>query len=282
MLAGLYTDINDDNENYHRKFDLCQHQMVEKGQKLKDFFDTEKEYTVPCESEKEKHNARNFLQMLKMTRHISKIEKYVDRYEQSINKPVEFLKFIKRSINPLKQDEPHIKKYSFFFNFEINTGFLIKLLCSIKTTETRRRQAGNEQMLKRSPFANLRQTFKMSGMKSFYHISVVSPYRIWASGYNKLVKMKIMLKSTSDETLHIVKNSCTLGRGCHTVNRENDLIYIDNKRNIKKLSGDMKTKNTLIYWQEKEWEPLCLYCSTITGDILIGMDRNDTDRCRVF
>ena len=65
------------------------------------------------------------------------------------------------------------------------------------------------------------------------------------------------------------------------MNRENDLIYIDNKLNIKKLSSDNIIKRTLIELKDPEWKPQCVHCSTITGDLLIGMHSPNTKESKV-
>ena len=62
--------------------------------------------------------------------------------------------------------------------------------------------------------------------------------------------------------------------GLHTVNSTSELTYIDEEFNIKSVSSDGKTK----LFREREdapWTPHCVYHSTITGDLLVGMCRYD-------
>ena len=276
VLAGLYSDINN-SETYHRRIDLCQSKMFEKGQKLKDSINAVQEMQVDKETYQEIYS----MQMLKLTRHIARIQKFVDEYHQNVSRPIKFLQFIERSSNLQKQDSLHLAQHKFLFpNIEINARCLIDFLSCVKITNRLTRHAKIERLLRRMSSVECK-IFKISDFTCCFHVSLVSTYRIWVSGYDNHAKIKLILKSTSDETLHIVKDVLNIGKGCHTVNRENDLIYIDNKLNIKKLSSDNIIKRTLIELKDPEWKPQCVHCSTITGDLLIGMHSPNTKESKV-
>lgn len=56
-----------------------------------------------------------------------------------------------------------------------------------------------------------------------------------------------------------------------SVNSENELIYIDNKWNINKLSNDLPKITIFIARTETSIHPMSLYCSSLTGDVFVGM-----------
>lgn len=64
---------------------------------------------------------------------------------------------------------------------------------------------------------------------------------------------------------------CGSNQGSHTVNREGELIYIDRNYNINKLSNDRQIITILVKRENFTWLPRCVYWSSRTGDILVGM-----------
>ncbi|XP_061187012.1 uncharacterized protein LOC133195166 [Saccostrea echinata] len=78
-----------------------------------------------------------------------------------------------------------------------------------------------------------------------------------------------MLTDTQGNTIHNLMNVKLHGYGVHTVSNGRELIYIDNDGNINKLNTEAKTTTTLIKKKNK-LEPLCIYSSQSTGDLLVG------------
>lgn len=60
-------------------------------------------------------------------------------------------------------------------------------------------------------------------------------------------------------------------QGKHTINNNNELIYIDEKDNIMVLSNDMETTITLIESRDFTMSTMCIYWSPLTGDLLAGI-----------
>lgn len=56
------------------------------------------------------------------------------------------------------------------------------------------------------------------------------------------------------------------------MNSENELIYIDNANNIKKMSSDTKTTTTFGEATHPQWRKTCVFWSKTTEDLLVGMD----------
>ncbi|XP_065931696.1 uncharacterized protein [Magallana gigas] len=160
------------------------------------------------------------------------------------------------------------------------TADVIESLSEIPTTGTEKPQQGNQCLLKLMSPPKLLHSLTLTGVDGCLHISRVTSDRVWVSdGRNNL-----MLTDTTGVPLHRVEDSCSYlysDRGLHTVNSESELIYIDRKYNINKLSKDMKTATTFIERTDSTWEPRCVYWSPSTGDLLVGMYNNDTKTGKV-
>lgn len=117
----------------------------------------------------------------------------------------------------------------------------------------------------------LKESVEVPHIGCFNYISCVGPNRAWVSKMNLLI-----LTNTSGEKLYTLEDlqgthlSCT-----HTVTCEHDLIYIDATQNIRHLSADLKTRTILIKTKKLKWEPISVYCSPHSGDILVGMIKTD-------
>ncbi|XP_065939297.1 uncharacterized protein [Magallana gigas] len=161
----------------------------------------------------------------------------------------------------------------------LNKEDVMESLSAIQITERGNRRVGNQCLLKLMSSAKLHQSLTVTGVGECYHISCVTSDRVWVSDWNNL-----MLTDTTGVPLHRVKDSCSgdiFGDGLHTVNSESELIYIDRKHNIKKLSKDMKTTTTFIQRTDSTWEPQCVYWSPSTGDLLVAMYNYDTKTGKV-
>ncbi|XP_061194047.1 uncharacterized protein LOC133202269 [Saccostrea echinata] len=118
----------------------------------------------------------------------------------------------------------------------------------------------------------LQKSVTVTGVRWCNHITRVSSDRVWISDiYNNLI-----LTNTAGDKLHLLKDIASLWGG-HTVNNDGDLIYIDSVYNINKLSTENKVKTTLIKYTAP-WIPVSVYSSPSTGDLLVGMYNDDTDR----
>ncbi|XP_061171147.1 uncharacterized protein LOC133180696 [Saccostrea echinata] len=117
----------------------------------------------------------------------------------------------------------------------------------------------------------LQKSVTVTGVSCVWHITRVSSDRVWISDdYNNLI-----LTNTAGDKLHYLTDIAS-GYGGHTVTRDGDLIYIDSRYNINKLSTDHRVQTTLIKYNTAPWEPRCVYSSPSTGDLLVGMYNTDT------
>lgn len=153
---------------------------------------------------------------------------------------------------------------------------MIESLSEIPTAETEKPQQGNKCLLKLMTPPKLLKSITVTGVESCYFISRVTSDHVWVSDRKNLI-----LTNTTGDTLKHVEHLCSeleklyidLCGELHTVNSESELIYIDRKYNINKLSNDIKTTTTFI-------ETPRLYMETTvcasTGDLLVEMYNNDT------
>lgn len=106
------------------------------------------------------------------------------------------------------------------------------------------------------------------------HIACVTSDRIWASDRDKL-----LLINTNGETLHYREDlfngeNVETYSARHTVNSDNGLFYIHRNNNINRLSQDKKS--TIFIKKGHFWKHWCIFWSTITNDLLVGMYREET------
>lgn len=142
------------------------------------------------------------------------------------------------------------------------------------TTETEKAEKGYDCPLKLMSTPKFIYSILMARVTGCYHISCVTPDRVWVSDRNNII-----LINTKGIILHRVEElnygyNVSKGLLVHTVNRESELIFTDRNFNIKKLSKDMKTSTTFIKGTDSKWKPQCVYLSPYNGDLLVGMHRN--------
>nr|XP_022288007.1 uncharacterized protein LOC111100420 [Crassostrea virginica] len=254
LLEGL----RHDRETGHKAVTIRGQSKAEKrGQGLKDLIDE-----VLAGDLKD----RCIIQKTRMTRHMTKLLRYYHRYEQLSEtmetRPFKFLRIMTRKHSPRKDDMKTI------INMLVNLMKEIRLVPSGIP-----RRAEDEDLLTLLSSPVVQKSLSVTGVEYCYHISCVTPDRVWVSDVYNL----ILTDTATGKQLHSVEDSLGSGSGIHTVNCESELIYIDNEYNIIKLCNDMETTTTLIKHTDTTWEPWSVYCATSSGDLLVGMYREDTD-----
>nr|XP_022287573.1 uncharacterized protein LOC111100199 [Crassostrea virginica] len=248
LLEGLRYD----RETGHKAVTIQGHSNAEKrGQGLKDLIDE----VLAGDLED-----RCIIQKTRMTRHMTKLLRYYHRFEQLSEtmetRPIKFLRIMTRKHSPRKDTMKTIIK------------MLVNLMKEIRLVPSGiPRRAGVEDLLTLLSSPVVQKSLSVTGVICCYHISCVTPDRVWVSDSIKL----ILTDTATGKQLHSVEHSLHSGSGKHTVNCEGELIYIDKDFNIIKLCNDMKTTTTLIKHTDTTWEPLCVYCSPSSGDLLVGM-----------
>ncbi|XP_062591225.1 uncharacterized protein LOC134252737 [Saccostrea cucullata] len=198
-------------------------------------------------------------ELQKRKRTLASIQIYEHRYEQSANRMVKFLFFLKTTFVPKIKEDLFITKtalLSLTMNINIikniNKEDVIKLLSKIQITERRKRQVRDEDLLVLMSTPVLRKMVKLK-----------------MSGGNTLQQL-------TSEANYNWYNIC----GAHTVNNKGELIYKGTSNSIIKLSTDNRTQSTLIKGTDP-WEPVCVYSSPANGDLLVGMLSYVDKTCKV-
>lgn len=109
-------------------------------------------------------------------------------------------------------------------------------------------------------------------LDGFSHMSCATSGRLWVRDN----QTNLILINTTGDTLCFLKDFFRNPfSGSHSVNNESELIYIDSNYHIKTLSKDMITTTTLIERTDLTWKPRCVYISQFSGELLVGMHRED-------
>ncbi|XP_062614570.1 uncharacterized protein LOC134276326 [Saccostrea cucullata] len=261
LLTGIKSDLN----ICHTEISNVRSQMSKKAKRLKRLIDT---IILDIKIERKSFICKTQQQIRKMVSYLAFIEKYHCINEQSVKRSVKFLLFLKKTYVPKIEVIPYVHVLFSKPIDEISVSGEIKLLNKIQIIETGKRQIRNECFLKLMSSPVLIRTVTVLGVTSVTHISCVAPDWVWVSDNKNL-----LLTNTAGDTLHCLLDGRKSYWGVHTINIHFDLIYIDKCYNICKLSNDNRTKSTLKTRVNKldPWIPQCVYCSLITGDLLVGM-----------
>nr|XP_022307567.1 uncharacterized protein LOC111113566 [Crassostrea virginica] len=230
---------------------------------------------------------RCFIQKTRMTRHMTNLLRYYHRYEQLSEtmetRPFKFLRIMTQKHSPRKD---HMKT---IINLLVNLMKGIRLVPSGIP-----RQAGDKDLLTLISSPEIQKSLLLTNdtISMWEHISCVTPDWIWVSDDSKI----ILLDTATGETLHRVEPSSKYyyGSGIHTVNCKGELIYVTQQEiensetdeliygdellyvyteienSIITLCKDMETTTTLKGDPDTTWEPLSVYCSPFSGNLLVG------------
>lgn len=211
-------------------------------------------------------------QMKRMDRRYDRLQNVCNKYEQLANRPVEFLLFLSRKpFADLRATPKNVPGLAFRACDETTDKVkMLKFLADVSLTENTRKRTHLELLRKPIPV----RSFQMVDINRGCHITGVTPGLVWISDY----KHNLILTEVGDKphTVHRVHDDCW-GLGVHAVTGGGDLIYIDRRSSIKKLSADCQTYQTLFKIKE-DWRPRCIYSSHFNEDLLVGMWKNSKEK----
>jgi hypothetical protein len=141
-----------------------------------------------------------------------------------------------------------------------------------------KRQIGIDECVKLMSTPLQHASVCVTGVRQVVHISLLTSDLIWVRDDDDLI-----LTDGTGLTMHHVTDLApfyTLG-GVHTVNSYDELIYIDRKYNIIKVSADNTSVITLLK-RPSPWRLRCVYCSPITGYLMVGMLNRDAARVILY
>lgn len=264
----ILKDIKSDFKACHTKLSVFQIEMVEKAERIKRRLDnllSDLDVTHRCLKQKKK-----------IIGHLASLQIYEDRYEQSALSPLQFL-LAKKDQNLYIHLTLHIDR--FLMTRSLNKDEVMKSLCEIEILGSEKRSVGNNRLFKQMSDIDLHNDLGVRDCEGCYHVSCVTPELFWVSD----AKDNLVLKNIKGKKLHHRKDvyaGIFSGLGFHTVNSSSELLYINAKYNINKLSTDMKT-TTIFIKRTASWVPWCVYCSKLTDDVLVGMNTKKPLVCKV-
>lgn len=273
ILAGIEPDIPE-----------CEAQIHDLKMKMKDKAERLKKYIDKCVKKKcpkrlkrleNKIIAQLNQQCIDLQEHIDYLRELVYRYEHSANKPAEFLLFLKDHPLDKVPDIPESCKElpEMTFNTEVTKEDVLKLLGEITVEETGNRKPEYRFTLERLKVVKHLRTVPVTGVKSACHMSCKSATEFWISD-----KVNLVLIDQTGKKLSDVKDKLDKECGVHAVTKDGDLIYIDKKSNVRKLSKD---KPSTLINRKESWETLSVFCSFESDDIFVGMIIHNINRAMV-
>lgn len=217
-----------------------------------------------------------YQQLVQINNHLSEVKKYETKYEHYSNSPVQFLRFVSTVHIPRTQDTPILSlRCLLTISQEVSMENLIKVLSEIKITRMKKRQPPSiDRLLTLMPKAVLQRSFLVPCVERCFHISCVTPNRIWVSDINDIN----LIDTDTGKKIHSVEGAFNGHAGKHSVNTFGELLYINRQNSINILSNDMKTNATLITTPDPKSEAMCVYCSSLSGDILVAMRLNSVSK----
>lgn len=255
----LLSDIKDDIKRCHTTFSLYRSKMLIKAQRVK------------LSSFPFKHRCLG--QNKKIINHLANIQIYEYNVEQ-----VRFLSSIKKLFSFFKQCSLHLAYCSQLSVTKcLIENNVIDFLSLVQSKERGIRKVKNESLLKLMPYdPELHETMTVTCVLNCRHISFVTSDQFWISDR----KCNLTLTNKMGDILCELTGVCS-GVGFHTVNDENELLYIDTRNNINKLSTDLKGPTIFIQTRDSTFVFLCLHWSSLTEELLVGMRGHLKDTFKV-
>ncbi|XP_062596330.1 uncharacterized protein LOC134257753 [Saccostrea cucullata] len=197
-----------------------------------------------------------------------KLNNILEGFEKSANMPATFFFYVKEnpiveleSLNISKLPTPYYKEANFNKN-DIQT--LIGVIGEETQKQISRTPSRTPSMEAEAVNTVTEMKLNIPHITHVRHISCGTSDRLWISGTEDLVLTDIKTKKT------LYKLPVTTdGYGCHSVNREGALIFIDGASNIKKLSEGREAE--LLMRTTEPWKPISIHCSHSSDTLLIGM-----------
>ncbi|XP_062597795.1 uncharacterized protein LOC134259211 [Saccostrea cucullata] len=209
------------------------------------------------------------LQSAKKTlqRRLSVLENYENRCDQLFKKPVQFLSFFQKIKITREKSDTSIPNLSILFlNEKVNKEEITKFFGGFHIRCEGKREIRKEWMLKPMSSPVLKKSVAVTGLATSRHISCTSSDEVWVSDTNNLIK----INSTGD-ILQQETNVINSDYGVHTATNAGELIFIDKKFNINKISCDEKIAKLM--GSKGVDTALCVFFSAFNEDLLVGMGR---------
>lgn len=272
--------IRSDVETLHDEISQCRLEMLRKANTMRKRIDDMLDFI----SSKYVRllNSITHKQKVKMTRHIATIQMYDETYELSGNIPLRVFLFRMKVLLPNIQKNLILAQHSRLCSKDsFHRENVVDLLSEIQMNKTEKRSVSLDRMLKIIYPSVLHGQLSTSkaNLNCCIHISCLPHNKVWICDKSKLVLM-----DTSGVVYHRLNGIWNHVHitGLHSVNQNQELIYISSDSNLIKLSEDMKTMSIFFKREKSKWRPQCLVCSHSSGDVLVGMWEVGTDRGKIM
>ncbi|XP_062578433.1 uncharacterized protein LOC134240358 [Saccostrea cucullata] len=209
-----------------------------------------------------------------MTRRLASIEYFLHSLEKSIDRPSNLI-FLTKAACVQKRKANITQQVLLPPTWGVNIDDVKVMFCEIQIVERGKRKARIGSLMRMLPIPVLHRYVTVPVVTQVIHISCMTSDWVWISDADYLI-----LTNMEGKLMHYLIRKC-VHYGAHSVNSNNDLIYIDNEDNIKKLSKDNKTESILIEKTE-QCTPSCVYCSPCNGDLFVGMVVMEKGRSILF
>lgn len=258
--STFLTEIMADFKTCHRKFFHHQSRMLIKAKKLKKGIDNIV-HDFDC-----KH--RCLKQKIEIIKHITNMQKYENIYEHKAISPVHFISSIKKIY--IKKIHLAVHTRQLYVTRSIQKYDVMESLNGIQIKSRGIRRIKNENVLELLTSPEFHQSLYVANCICSWHISVVASDRAWVNH---------VLTDTNRKVLHTLGDISqeSFMYGWHTTNNDGDLIYIDQKHNIKILSKDLRTTTTFKKRICSSWKLRSVHWSRLNGDLLVVMYQEETD-----
>lgn len=263
LLKGMLADIN----VCQTKFTRYHSELLPRAKQLKKLIDCvidDFDYQHSCVKQKSKLNG-----------HLTREQIFEQMYEQSAKRPTRFILTTKYLVKALSSPTFSHHCQLTIIN-SLNRKDVTEVLSKIKITNERQRRVRYERLFKSISDLEIHLQFTVPGISCCHHISGVTQQVLNVNDKNKLVLTNIKGVSLHRQS-DLYRGSL---QGTHTANNECETIYMDKHLNINKLSKDMGNITTFVKNTDSPWRPECLYWSSSTDDLLVGMCRYDENRMR--
>lgn len=206
-------------------------------------------------------------------RFIAETQSYEQKYEQSNCRPITFLlTHTKQNRNsPTIAQDIRLSPDKLFSKPKTT-----ELIVESQITDKKTRYEPYVRKWKLMAVPKLVNSLEVVGIQGWSHISSLTLDNVIVND-----KDRLFLINSACEILHHVDGLCynpgqgkgyVTSFGLHSVNKRNELFYIDGKYNIKKMSNDVHKKTTtFILSTDKKQTPRSLYCSLFNDDLLVGV-----------
>lgn len=262
---ALLTEHKYEIKTFHSELLLYQSQVFQKAEKLKECINfTLSNFFFP-------HKCQ--MQKIEINTQIGSMEKLEKKYEHASITPVQFLMFKKKRFSNI-HDVPSITKHCKVSlpKILVKKG-VTNSLNALQIKNNRERHLQYKHFLKLMYEPVLQHHIKVTDIRHCCHISFATTDKVWVSDDENnliLINTKGEIFKLHFDAIYSDSFSC----GLHTVNSENEFIFINRDHDIK-LSSKLRNLK-FIKAEDSIWKPLSVYSSWSTGDLLVGACRYDT------